>query len=495
MHATDHSAAPAEPLEPTVTPAEKAAPAAAPTRADRHVLIAGHVLFAVLLAIGVVRVVAAGPLDAAGTIACLVIAALTAAWYVVGAVWVAGAESIPITAEIRPPASRAGSASRTAHGPASTLLRARVWLAGLIVLWLILVVFSSEFIWLAFLIAMLVWHLLPIRAAAVIDIAVAVVTVVAFAWHQGEVVVGAVIGPTVGIASAAVMTEIYQRLRVQSEERRRLLDELVRTQQALAAHEHEAGRLAERERLARDIHDTVGQSLASVILLLRAALGDTDAGPRGEAHRTQLQTALDSTLAALAETRRLVRGLAPESIEKRGLVRALSSLADENRALGTRTTFTEHCSSNPIPIAAEVALLRVAQEAVANARNHAEAHSVTITLTHQGDEVSVDVVDDGVGFDPAARTGRRADGSGFGLQAMRSRIRECGGEVVVESEPGSGTAIRATIPITTGPLSGRTEPDAAAGPADPETPSHNAEPNRPAESDDRAGLSRNGSAS
>ncbi len=387
--------------------------------ADRYVLIAGHVLFTVLLVIGTVRAVAGSALTATGPIPPLVLAAITAGWYIAGAVWVVGA------VERR---------------------RARVWLAGLVLLWLALVGMSAEFVWLAFLLAMLVWHLLPMRPAVAIDCGVAVAAVTAFAWHQGEVLAGAVLGPAVGIASAAVMTEIYHRLRAQSEERRMLLDELVRTQEALAARERAAGRLSERERLARDIHDTVGQSLSSVILLLRAALGGTARSEAEQAHRTQLQTALDSTLAALGETRRLVRGLAPESIEKHGLRAALTDLAADNRSLGVRTTFTEHGPARPLTTAAEVALLRAAQEAVANARSHAAADSVAITLTYQDDEASVDVVDDGRGFDADAAPPTRADGSGYGLAAMRNRIAEAGGTVVVESAPGRGTALRATVP-------------------------------------------------
>src|SRR5699024_3088184 len=373
----------------------------------------------------------------------LILAAVTAAWYAAGAVRIA------------------------AHTPLTRFSgdrRAWTWLAGLVLLWVALIAVSGEFVWLAFLLAMLVWHMLPTRPAVAIDCGVAVAAVTAFAWHQGEILAGAVLGPAVGIASAAVMTEVYQRLRAQSEERRMLLDELVRTQEALAARERAAGRLAERERLARDIHDTVGQSLSSVILLLRAALAGTARSDAEEAHRTQLQTALDSTLAALGETRRLVRGLAPESIEKHGLRAALTDLAADNRSMGVRTTFTEHGPARALTTAAEVALLRAAQEGVANARSHAGAASVAITLTYQDDEASVDVVDDGTGFDADAAPPARADGSGYGLAAMRTRIAEAGGTVVVESEPGSGTALRATVP-TTPHVPGR--PADAAPPAQP----------------------------
>lgn len=391
-------------------------------------LIAGHVLFTVLLVIGAIRALT----NTSSPVSVAVAIAVVGAWYFAGAAWVRD----------------------------KGLARQRVWLLVLIVGWLALVVISAEFIWLAFLFAMLVWHLFPLPWSAALEVLVAIIAVVGFSWHQGEVVAGAVFGPAIGIASAAVMTEVYQRLRAQSEERRRLLDELIRTQEALAMRERETGRLAERERLARDIHDTVGQSLASVILLLRAAIGQA---PHDQTHHTQLETALSTTLTALSETRRFVRGLDPEAIEKHGLSTALGALAEESTALGIPTTFAEYGQPQQIPLPYEVALLRAAQEAVANARTHAHPSSVTITLTYLVDEVSIDIIDDGIGFDPATSTGPgaapRADGSGYGLTAMRGRINECGGEVVIESEPGGGTALHAAIPLSDQPQSAQPQSD------------------------------------
>ncbi len=383
---------------------------------DRHVLVAGHVLFTVLLVIGAIRALSTS--NSAVLVAVAV--AVVAGWYFGGAAWVRDKD----------------------------LTRQRVWLAVLLVGWLALVVISAEFIWLAFLFAMLVWHLFPLPWSAAGEVLIALIAVVGFSWHQGEVLAGAVFGPVIGIGTAAVMTEVYQRLRAQSDERKHLLDELIRTQQALAVRERETGRLAERERLARDIHDTVGQSLASVILLLRAAIGQA---PHDQTHRTQLQTALGTTLTALRETRRLVRGLDPEVIEKHGLRKALRALAAESTTLGIPTTFAEYGQPQQIPLPYEVALLRAAQEAVANARTHAHPTAITITLTYLTDEVSVDIIDDGIGFRPDQHTGPsappRADGSGYGLIAMRGRIHDCGGEVIIESEPGGGTALHATIPL------------------------------------------------
>lgn len=91
--------------------------------------------------------------------------------------------------------------------------------------------------------------------------------------------------------------------------------------------------------------------------------------------------------------------------------------------------------------------MRAAQEALANVRGHAEAGSATVTLTYLADEVSVDVVDDGRGFDPAHVPVTRADGSGYGLTSMRRRIADCGGELTVEAEPGTRTAVRVRIPL------------------------------------------------
>jgi signal transduction histidine kinase len=250
------------------------------------------------------------------------------------------------------------------------------------------------------------------------------------------------------IAVAAVVTVGYQRARSHSEQYRKLLDDLVTTRQALATREREAGRLAERERLARDIHDGVGQSLASVILLLRAARGPATAHAPAACIQ-QLDTALDTAMSALAETRRLVRGQDPVALEQGGLADALAAQAADCTALGLPTTLAVHGHPRRLDISAEVALLRAAQEALANARKHAAAHHATVTLTFQDDEVSVDVVDDGVGFATDEIAGHRPDGTGYGLTGMQTRLAERGGEVAIESEPGAGTAVRATVPAET----------------------------------------------
>jgi signal transduction histidine kinase len=111
-----------------------------------------------------------------------------------------------------------------------------------------------------------------------------------------------------------------------------------------------------------------------------------------------------------------------------------------------------HCDGEPVVLATavEVALLRLAQGALANVRQHARATRVGITLTYSDHEVRLDVVDDGVGFDPRLVTRPSAEGAGFGLRAMHDRLAALGGTLDVESTPGSGTAVAATVPLANG---------------------------------------------
>ncbi|MEU6151597.1 sensor histidine kinase [Actinosynnema sp. NPDC047251] len=181
---------------------------------------------------------------------------------------------------------------------------------------------------------------------------------------------------------------------------------------------HEAGVLAERQRLGREIHDTLAQGLSSITLLLE--LGDT-------------RRAADVAKENLAEARRFVRDLSP--LQGRSLEDALRGLCDRVEV---------HGEPYPLTVPTEVALLRVAQGALANVREHAEAHTVVVTLSYLGDAVTLDVCDDGRGFDPRAVT--PGEGRGFGLASIRSRVAELGGTLSVESAPGEGTALGVTVP-------------------------------------------------
>jgi len=221
---------------------------------------------------------------------------------------------------------------------------------------------------------------------------------------------------------------------------RRLLAELRETQADLAAAEREAGALEERERIARDIHDTIAQGFTSIVMLSQAGESAVGRGDHDHAARrfAEIQeTARDN----LAEARALVAAMAPPSLERDGLVGALRRLAERHAAeTGVPVTFSVVGAARPLAPSSEVTALRAAQESLANVRRHAGATSIGVTLTYDEDGATVTVTDDGVGFDTAAPR------EGYGLDGLASRVQVVGGLVDVASGPGVGTRVRVRVP-------------------------------------------------
>jgi signal transduction histidine kinase len=220
----------------------------------------------------------------------------------------------------------------------------------------------------------------------------------------------------------------------------------------LLAQAREAGVTAERQRLAREIHDTLAQSLAGIITQLQAA---DQAGRDGE-QRRHLDAALRLARESLSEARRSVHALRPEPLLASRIEEALASVTERWSGLhDIHATVTTTGSPRPMPPEAELTLLRTAQEALANAAKHAGATRVGLTLSYIGDQVTLDIRDDGIGF--ACRVG--VGGSevtggahghptgGFGLTAMRQRVEGLAGTLEIESEPGIGTTISASLPV------------------------------------------------
>jgi signal transduction histidine kinase len=210
----------------------------------------------------------------------------------------------------------------------------------------------------------------------------------------------------------------------------------------LLAQAREAGTLDERRRMAREIHDTLAQGLTGIVTQLQAAeqaAARTAADPTGWRRHVDAATRLARD--SLTEARRSVDALRPEPLEGCRLSEALSSVAERWSALnGIPAQVTITGTARPIDPEAEFALLRAAQEALANVARHAHATRVGLTISYMENEVALDVRDDGVGFDPAALS------HGFGLVAMQQRIAGLSGRLQVESEPGGGTAVSACVP-------------------------------------------------
>ena len=228
----------------------------------------------------------------------------------------------------------------------------------------------------------------------------------------------------------------------QSLDRRLLIAELERTRRELAAVERTAGVLEERSRLAREIHDTLAQGFASVVAHLEAARGSLghDAA-RVERHMVEAE---EVARLSLADARGLAWALRPEALAGGGLPGAIERVAAVAAQGGPATDVTVTGTVRTLHPDVEVTLLRATQEALANVRRHAAAGHVTVTLSYFADEVTLDVADDGRGFDPAAPTPGPA--GGLGLMGLRERAAVLGGSVAVESAPGEGTTIAVSLP-------------------------------------------------
>lgn len=320
------------------------------------------------------------------------------------------------------------------------------WLAAVVLLWTALTLLHPEFCYLVFPLYFVCLHLLPVRWAVPAVLALTGIVVAGQAGTEGGLSTAKVLGPLAGAAVALLTAYGYAALYRESRARQHLIEDLVRTESKLVASQREAGRLAERQRLAREIHDTLAQGLSSIVMLARAAEAALPADPQAAAERIGEvgRTAAEN----LAEARRFVRALTPPALDDATLAEALRRLS-----AGRGAVFHLDGEPYPLPVEAEVALLRLTQEALANAVRHAAAGRIAVTLSYLDDEVTLDVFDDGVGFDPRELADPTGTG-GFGLHGMRERIEALGGSLTVESAPGEGTAVAVSLPLGELPSAG-----------------------------------------
>ncbi|GLI28945.1 two-component sensor histidine kinase [Agromyces rhizosphaerae] len=324
------------------------------------------------------------------------------------------------------------------------------WLGVLVIAWVVCVVVSPEYVWLAFPLWLLAGFILWFPGALVLSTLILATVVIAPVLHGGETTYAEVIGPLVGGAFAVGIARGYLELLRDARDRRRLIESLRAAQREtselqdeLARTQRETGAGMERTRLSRDIHDTVAQSLTSIAMLARAAQGS------GSQHDAQLAQIELLAREGLADTRRIVHALAPSELQGSGLGDALRRMLGRvETEAGIRTDLRIDVHGAALSTAAEIALLRTTQSALANVRTHSRATRVVVSLSDAGDSVRLDVVDDGAGFDATAwkTRGTVGDEGGYGLVSMRARMRELGGDLEIESAPGDGTALSASVP-------------------------------------------------
>ncbi|MFB6836883.1 sensor histidine kinase [Streptomyces sp. NPDC056361] len=380
-----------------------------------------HVAFFVLLCSSLTRYLMVHP-GAPATPWVVVLTVALALLYVLG----------PILGPRRTPASGRRTAT---HG---------LWLAAVIGSWFTLVVLAPSFAWCA--VPLYYTGLRSLRTRSAILLAALITACVVAGQMKLRLRFGfdpnLLFAPPAG---AAVATAVFVYSQRQADRLRTVIADLVRTRRELAATERREGTLAERQRLSMEIHDTLAQGLSSQQMLLQAADRLWDSDP--VAARRHIRTAETIAERNLTEARRFVHDLAPADLaDGRTLEDALRGLADREASDTLRVRFHQDgAPGTPLPERVRSALLRIAQGALANIREHAGAESAALTLTYLDDQVVLDIADDGRGFDPADTPGGVR---GHGLPAMRVRARQLGGTLTVESTPGEGTVLSAAIPLT-----------------------------------------------
>lgn len=239
-----------------------------------------------------------------------------------------------------------------------------------------------------------------------------------------------------------------------SEEKQRLIDQLQAAQDDLAAAERREGVLAERSRLARDIHDTLAQGYIGVIMHLEAA--DSVRATQPDKAEFHLKQAEEVARVGLRQARQVVNDLRPDLLEThQNTADALRTVVENwSHSNGITATFNENGTSNSIHPETELTLLRTTQEGLANILKHAQADHVQVTLSWIGAQVVLDIEDNGVGFDFDVEASLDQQNNlpegfsgGFGLKSIKERVTESAGELFVESDPAEGTTLSIILPI------------------------------------------------
>jgi signal transduction histidine kinase len=222
-------------------------------------------------------------------------------------------------------------------------------------------------------------------------------------------------------------------------ERKKAEEALERERQALwrmlQASDHE------RQTISYEIHDGLTQYLAGAIMQFQAHDSLKEGSPKKA--RKAYETALELVHQAHSEARRLINEVRPPVIDDNGIETAISHLVHEERQRGgPKIECHSDVQFGRLPPILENALYRIAQEALTNACKYSKSKNVAVTMTQEGQDVRLEVRDNGIGFDPGLiETGH------FGLEGIRQRVRLLGGRLTIESKPGDGTLVQVVVPI------------------------------------------------
>ncbi len=231
--------------------------------------------------------------------------------------------------------------------------------------------------------------------------------------------------------------DISERRRLE-EARRQFVEDVVTAQED------------ERARVARELHDSIGQVLTSLSLQLRVAADRT----RDPGAYRQLLHLLKLSEAATAEASALAMGLRPPALDDLGVIAAIEEHVSEvgsRHGLRVDLHARGHQEKDRLPSTVETAMYRITQEALTNVLKHARATAVSILIDRRPEAVRLVIEDDGAGFDPNASRAQRTTPGGLGLPGIKERAVLLGGDFRVESSPGEGTALYVTLPVPASP--------------------------------------------
>ncbi|OBG84925.1 two-component sensor histidine kinase [Mycobacterium sp. E802] len=319
--------------------------------------------------------------------------------------------------------------------------RAIAFVAGVIILWLVAILAASPAVAAIPALYPLMFATLPLAAALVLTFAVTLAPLIlAVALHglswpslpavAAVTLVAAVAAPIIG---TTIMTTLRQRQQLAE-----TVAELADSRAESARLSREAGVAAERERLAREIHDTLAQGFTSIVALAQAVQAERDTDPAAAARHVELirSTARDN----LAEARAMVTQLTPAVLQEGSLPAALRRQCD---TLSAETGIAvELCINDDVPplgMATDVVLLRTAQEAMTNVRRHARASQLHVELQRTTGGARLCLADNGIGLPDDHM-------DGFGLRGMRARLDQVGGTLTLSRADGGGLLVVATVP-------------------------------------------------
>ena len=287
------------------------------------------------------------------------------------------------------------------------------------------------------------WTILPTTRSAIVAnvalcLAISLGFVVGLGW-SAEAVTTAVTSEALSLVFSIALGLWITGIARIGAERGRLLDDLRDAQAELAARNRDIGTSAERERLAREIHDTIAQSLTGVVMLTQQTRS-TLAGGDVQGALDRLDVIESAGREALTDARTLVAATASSGLSGHDAAAALRRLGERfERESGIVVTVA--ADEVELPRDLQVVLIRCAQEALANVRKHSASVSAHVALSAHGDSALLTVADAGTGFDPTVPS------TGFGLDGLRERLALSGGRLDVSSD-GSGTLVAARLPLS-----------------------------------------------